>query len=73
MEDYTYKKTGEYTNNVTVFDCACKYFTPINGRWKDASVYCNIASMVTDSCATCGWNPEVSAERLRKLTGDKDK
>ena len=50
----------------------CRYFPSRNYLHDDVPVMCTeTEKLFTNKCKTCGWNPLVKAERLRKQCGDK--
>lgn len=62
----TYKKPNEAGSKVV----DCKFYDKVftdDGLEPEAPVMCTIADIFSGKCATCGWNPEVWDERLRKL------
>lgn len=54
------------------FTINCRSFPSMYRDFHDVPVMCTEAERCfTNKCATCGWNPLVKAERLRKVYGDK--
>ena len=54
------------------FDVNCAFFPSNTDSWDGAGVYCTVAERYfTDKCQRCGWNPEVSERRLKKIMEER--
>jgi len=62
----------QYQKQETKLNTNCRSFPSQYKDNRDAPVMCTeTEKLFTGKCATCGWNPIVKAERLKKMYGEK--
>ena len=66
------KRRVVFTNPEQKLTTNCRFFPARNYKLTDVPVMCSeTEKLYSDKCLSCGFNPVVKAERLKKMYGEK--